>query len=384
MPHDLNRRQFIQTGVAAGAAAAMSSSVQAESARRPTLVSKPADALVFVWLGGGLSQTETFDPKPHTPLRRGMKASDLRGPCASIPTAIPGVEFAEGLEKTAELMRLGTVVRSVTHTHPLAIDHDHATSLWLTGQPAHAGAPMLGHTIAEARGPIGDAPYTQVYCGRGPISDDITINALQREVEDQSTTPRLERIPYHDKLTTRQKPGMSRNVNLGLDFVEAANHATYQIEDDARFVFVEFAHEPYQALDTHQDGASKMNVARFNLDMGLWQLIESLETSGRLDTTAVVVASEFGRTIRCDPAVGQDYTIDDRNDFGLHAHFPGCQSVLLFGGPFKRGHVFGRSADAHPMLPVESPVSVEDMRATILAAVGVTPTVGRVIGELLI
>jgi len=378
-----NRREFIQTGLAAGTAAAVIDAQESSAASSFDLSpSRRAETLVFIWLAGGLSQAETWDAKSHTPFEPGMRASDLRGTSEPIETAVDGVYFAAGLERMASLMHMGTVVRSVTHTHPLAIEHKHAQSLWLTGQPAFDDATLIGQTIVNAVGPGAANGYGHAYTGRGPITDNVTMNALQRALAGPKENLRPDLLPYRDRLIGKHKPDFSSDLNLTLDFVEAITHADRFVEEGARFVFIEFGFDPYQGLDVHHDGAQRLDIIKSTIDFSLSHFIEKLQSDGRLDNTAVIVASEFGRTIRCDPKVGQDYTIDDERDYGYHAHHPGCQSVLLFGGPFKRGYAYGRSTDTHPAQPSENPVTVADMRTTLFAAMGVPCDEGRVVADL--
>lgn len=70
-----------------------------------------ARSLILVWLAGGVSQTDTWEPLPYTPFRRGMRAGDVLGTCRSIATSNPDLRFGEGLERLAEVAHLGRIVR---------------------------------------------------------------------------------------------------------------------------------------------------------------------------------------------------------------------------------------------------------------------------------
>ncbi len=102
------------------------------------------------------------------------------------------------------------------------------------------------------------------------------------------------------------------------------------------------------------------------IDAPLSRFIEHLEDSKQLDRTHVVVMTEFGRTISRDHPV-----LRQQSQAGFHSHFPECNCVLFFGGPLKRGFVYGKSADRHPMIAVENPVTIHDIHATIYAAMGI-------------
>jgi hypothetical protein len=91
----MNRRQFLHSTLAAGAAAGLSSiSFGKETA--PTTKPASADAMILIWLPGGIAQTDTWDPKKHTPYTPGMKGSELLGTCPIIPTAADGISFGRG------------------------------------------------------------------------------------------------------------------------------------------------------------------------------------------------------------------------------------------------------------------------------------------------
>ncbi len=101
-----------------------------------------------------------------------------------------------------------------------------------------------------------------------------------------------------------------------------------------------------------------------------------------LDRTLVVIASEFSRDALVEGRPGSkapDQTsfpverIEEMKHFGLHRHFTGGTSVVMFGGGLKKGHVYGRTADERPLLAVENPVSISDLHATIMTAMGISP-----------
>ena len=134
--------------------------------------------------------------------------------------------------------------------------------------------------------------------------------------------------------------------------------------------------------------------------------MRELDERGLLDRTLVVVMSEFGRTIAstdksansqeiafatgADGSVGgiikeygdgENVIIDRGSMYGMHGHFPRCSSVVFFGGGMKRGFVYGKSADRHPMMPIENPVTITDLHATICRAMGISPDVYYVTEE---
>ena len=97
----------------------------------------------------------------------------------------------------------------------------------------------------------------------------------------------------------------------------------------------------------------------------------------------MVVATEFGRTIANQPKAGkepigfaeqqsgEDLVIEDRKMYGFHGHFSSGNSLLFFGGGFRPGFAYGRTADRHPMVAVENPVTLEGVHTTIYKALGI-------------
>src|SRR3954470_24967041 len=129
MTHSLNRRQFLAASAATIASTALASSgVRAAAAPAPTpLLRGKADHCIYIWLGGGMSQIDTFDPK-----RRGDPKKKLAGSYYdSIDTAVPGVRVCEHLPHVARLMDRVTAVRTVHHE--VIDEHAAATNRMHTG-----------------------------------------------------------------------------------------------------------------------------------------------------------------------------------------------------------------------------------------------------------
>src|SRR5438552_15898453 len=121
----MNRRQFLTTTVGALASCALKSNAAAaaESAAAAPLLKGKAEHCIFIWLGGGMSQIDTFDPK-----KRGNSKSKPSVPGTDynlIDTAVPGVQFTEHLAQTARLADRLTAVRTINHK--LGIEHALAT-----------------------------------------------------------------------------------------------------------------------------------------------------------------------------------------------------------------------------------------------------------------
>ncbi len=94
----IDRRQFLQSGLAAAATLGAAGMPRAVHAAAPALTRGSADSVIYIWLPGGIAQTDTWDPKRHTPFQSGMKGSEMLGTCQPIPTAADGIQLGEGLE----------------------------------------------------------------------------------------------------------------------------------------------------------------------------------------------------------------------------------------------------------------------------------------------
>ena len=157
------------------------------------------------------------------------------------------------------------------------------------------------------------------------------------------------------------------------------------VEAGARFIQVEYQYGPFKGFDMHENGSRRMREMKRQIDQPIGQLIRDLDQRGLLDRTLVVIATEFGRTIASQPAAGvepegdaerhngENLVIESERMFGFHGHFSSVNTMLFFGGGFKRGFVYGRTADRHPMVAVENPVELIDVYATIYRALGIAP-----------
>ena len=154
------------------------------------------------------------------------------------------------------------------------------------------------------------------------------------------------------------------------------------VEEGARFVEVTTEYVPFLHWDTHENGHTTVARMKKEIDAPIAQLILDLEARGRLDRTLVIIASEFSRDMMIEGVPGSSAkdqsrarsdTLQEMKHYGLHRHFTGGTSVAMFGGGVKKGFVHGRTADERPLIAVENPVSVEDLHATIMTAMGISP-----------
>ena len=157
------------------------------------------------------------------------------------------------------------------------------------------------------------------------------------------------------------------------------------VESGARFVEVTTEYVPFLHWDTHADGHRTVDRMHGIIDQPIAQLVRDLEARALLDRTLVIIASEFSRdaiiegrpgSTASDQATHKVEKLGELKHYGLHRHFTGGTSVLMFGGGTKQGFLYGRTADERPLVAVENPVSVSDMHATVMRAMGISPKTG--------
>lgn len=150
-----NRRNFLkQSALAAGA---VSIGTQAWGLSKEGLdkpVDPKADAIILIWLPGGIAQNDTWDPKSYTPFRQGMKGSDIFSTCGTIPTAADGIFLGEGLDNIAGVMDKGTILRTLVSDTKFGAIHLKAQHYQMTSYefPAGVQVPSIGSMVARSLG----------------------------------------------------------------------------------------------------------------------------------------------------------------------------------------------------------------------------------------
>jgi hypothetical protein len=457
-----NRREFLKAGAVAGVAAALPDALAGAA---PQLSAGRADAVIYIWLPGGIAQTDTWDPKAYTPFQAGMKGSELRGTCAPIPTAADGVMLGEGLENIASVMDRGTILRSMTSDTKFGAVHLKAQYYASTGYlfPAGVKAPSIGAVVGRTLGRRHRDIPPYIYVGRdidtsdeeklfiseylGPgfygvshapfMIPDATKGVATLSAVGGMQPDRLDRRQAYLRAVSGLTEPQLREANKVKDYLQVMNDArammdspvksafrldeekpdvltAYQpkagpddvqdqsyyygnrfgnglllarrlVEAGARFVQVEYQYGPFKGFDMHENGWSRMREMKRQVDGPIAQLVRDLDQRGLLDRTLIVIATEFGRTIASQPAAGvepdgfaerhngENLVLDNERMFGFHGHFSSSNCMLFFGGGFKRGLAYGKTADRHPMVPVENAVRLIDVHATIYKALGIPP-----------
>jgi len=444
----MNRREFLKSTLATTATLATSHLALGDETV-PTTRPAKADAMILIWLPGGIAQTDTWDPKKHTPYTAGMKGSDLLGTCPIIPTSADGISFGAGLENIASVMDKGTVLRSLTNETKFGAIHLKAQYYMKTGYlfPAGVKVPSMGAVIGRAMGrrdPLVPAYidigrdinssnqeflFINEYQGPGfygprfapfmipqPTEGLPTLNAVagmqpdrldRRQAYLQAVNDlgakelrESERAKEFAKTMEDARAMMDSPVKRAFEFKQEKSETIEQydvghrfgmgcllarrlVEAGARFVEVEYQYAPFEGFDMHENGKTRMDKMKKQIDAPIAQLIRDLDQRGLLERTLVVVMTEFGRTIAAQPAAGtepdgfaerhtgEQLTIENEKMYGFHGHFSSCNAMLFFGGGFKRGFAYGKTADQHPMLAIENPVRLEDVHATIYKALGI-------------
>ncbi|HEY1170181.1 MAG TPA: DUF1501 domain-containing protein [Verrucomicrobiae bacterium] len=468
MSERFTRRKFLSRTTAALGAFAVT-----EALERPACAATPAakaDSVIFIWLPGGVSQMETWDPKPFTPYRKGMRGNELFSTCDSIPTAADGIRLGAGLPHMAQVMQHATVVRSIANEAKFGALHLKAQYYMMTGYvpPSGVRPPSMGSVVSRVLGRRQPQVPGYIYIGRDIDTNDAeklfisefigpgfyganhapfmipdpgrgvaTLNAfpgmplarldqrlsLARLLAEQGPkelreAPRAQEFrqqlnearalmdspvkkafdfaqekpatlaAYEPEITREQL--LDKNYYHGKRFGQGLLLARRLVESGARFVQVEYQYGPFLGFDVHANGAKRMVEMKQQIDRPIAQLIKDLDQRGLLKRTLVVVASEFGRTIASAPSAGTEpegfaekhtgaeLVIENEEMYGLHGHFSSTNAMLLFGGGFKGGYVYGKTAAEHPMVPIENAVRLEDVHATIYQALGIAPDVNFV------
>ena len=191
------------------------------------------------------------------------------------------------------------------------------------------------------------------------------LNSPQRQAFDLSLEPK----DIYDRYNTGR---FGRGCLLARRLAEAG----------ARFIEVTTEYVPFLHWDTHENGHTTAAGMKQQIDRPVAQLVRDLDERGMLNRTLVILASEFSRDMMIEGVPGSSARDQSRAPtdvlkemihYGLHRHFTGAASVLMFGGGIRRGVLYGATAPERPCLVTENPLSVMDLHATIYTAMGISP-----------
>jgi uncharacterized protein (DUF1501 family) len=407
---NLTRRQFVASAAASTSLCGWLGRLAGSAADGP----RPK-ACILLWMAGGPSHIDTFDPRPDAP-------ANIRGEFKAIDTSVPGIRISEHFPKFSKLMKHAAILRGMNtqeSDHKLATNHLH------TGYQNRGGAvafPSLGALVAKELGKrdvplpnfvtIGRAPQEAVSAGfLGPnyqplgVTDPVRgldfiepicppeefgrqvellqqlekpfhqayrseagdahrsaieravklMNARQKEAFDLSKESDEARAAYGRPGQTAAPKRGEKNLTGGSGgFGQGCLMARRLVE--AGVPFVEVVMGDGVGWDSHRDNFPRTRALSLECDTAMSALVEDLRTRGLLDTTLVVWMGEFGRSPQCGG--------------GGRNHWAKAWSTVLIGGGIKGGQVIGKT-DRDGAAVTERPISVTDFLGTVCTILGI-------------
>jgi len=361
-----------------------------------------AKSVIHIFLPGGCAQHESWDPKPNAPI-------EYRGPLGTVKTNIEGEYFGESMQHCSKIADKITVIRSMTHGEAA---HERGTHNMFTGyKPSPAlSYPSFGSIVSHELGVRNDLPpyvcipgqpnefagsgylssaYGPFSLGTDPAQKGFTVRDLRMPagLDDERFARRknmLQAVDAHFKaveksdalssmdefyqrayaMISSKKAREAFNLDTEPDALKAqygANTAGMRMLMARRLVEsgVRFVSMTYGGWDHHAGIQNAFKKGMPDFDMAFAALIKDLEQRGMLDSTLVMVSSEFGRTPKINKDAGRD-------------HWPRVFSTVLAGGGIKKGLIYG-SSDSTGGEPASDAVSVEDFAATLYHQIGIDP-----------
>ncbi len=250
--------------------------------------------------------------------------------------------------------------------------------------------PFPSEAMLAVRPPKGMQPgrfsnrraFFQKLVDQSPHRDLMSDHQQESMLRSLESAHRLLSSPEAKAFDLELESRQSRDAYGATRFGQGCLLARNLVEKGARFVEVTTEYEPFFHWDTHKDGHQVTERMHREIDGPIARLILDLEQRGLLDRTLVVVASEFSRDAMIEGVPGSEAkdqatvnsdTLEDPSHYGLHRHFTGGSSVVMFGGGMKKGFLYGATADERPLVAIENPVTINDLHATIFTAMGISP-----------
>ncbi|HYH64669.1 MAG TPA: DUF1501 domain-containing protein, partial [Urbifossiella sp.] len=395
-----SRRDFLRVGGLG--AVALPTLLKAEASGAVAAGAR-AKSVVLVYLGGGLSHHDTFDPKPDAP-------EDVRGKYRTIPSAVPGLQVGEKLPRMARVMDKVALVRSGAHNND---HHETATNWVLSGRfgTPFGDWPAIGAVVAHEAGFSGTLPpyvsvprnpsftwelgksaflggrYESFKAGDPNTPNyqvqDLTTNGLaperagRRESLLAAVDGLARRVEGNDQIATYDEfhararemvlsPQARRAFAIDGEPEKLRDRygrntagqsmllARRLVEAGVRFVTVN-----YGGWDHHARIYEGLDRKLPEFDTAVSALVEDMHARGTFADTLLVVMGEFGRTPKINKDAGRD-------------HWGQAASLLFAGAGVKPGFVLGRT-DKHGAFTTQRPVAPADVAYTILDAMGIDP-----------
>lgn len=224
--------------------------------------------------------------------------------------------------------------------------------------------------------------YYRELVKRSPIANQASEYQQESTIRSMENAYRLLSSPDRVAFDLSLEPKESYDKYNTSRFGQGCLLARRLVEAGARFIEVTSEYVPFVSWDTHENGHTTVAKMKRDIDRPIAQLILDLESRGLLDRTLVVLASEFSRDMMIEGIPGSTArdqsrakadNLTEMKQYGLHRHFTGGTSVLMFGGGIRKGLMYGKTAVERPCLAIENPVSITDLHATIFAAMGISP-----------
>jgi Protein of unknown function (DUF1501) len=398
-----SRRGFLHVGMIGGLGLTLDQFFRLQAAHGNTPAAgkpAPAQSLIHIFLPGGSAHQDTFDPKPLAPI-------EYRGEMGVIKTKVDGVFFNEHLKQTAQIADKITVCRSMTHGEAA---HERGTHNMFTGyRPSPALTfPSMGSVVSHELGVRNNLPpYVCVpsmptnFAGSGYLSSAYAPFSLGSDPANGGFSVQDLNLPGGvDEKRFGVRRSMLAAVNDhfagkekadGLEAMDTFYQRAYALisSEKAREAFninaepaalrdeygrnaagqrmllarrlvgagVRFVSLTYGGWDMHGGIKGAMGGQLPVFDQAFAALIRDLDRTGMLNSTLVMVSSEFGRTPKINATAGRD-------------HWPKVFSVVLAGGGIKKGYIYG-SSDATATEPENDPLTVEDLAMTVYHTLGI-------------
>jgi hypothetical protein len=401
----ISRRNFLRVGSLGALGLSLPAFLQARARAASGSGKEKEVSCILLWLQGGISHIDSFDPKPEAPV-------EVRGEFGAISTNVPGISVCDPLPMLAQHQDKYSILRSL---NPKNGSHGVADAYMMTGHPFNPALtfPAFGAVISKEKGDRNSMPpYVQVGTAidqrfgggvAGFLGDQYNPFVLPGDasnpgftVRDVSLTGGLDRERFERRMkvletvdtwqskveasvaaieateTFYQKayslitaPQAKKAFDIGKEDPRVRDrygrHSLGQgcllarrlIESGVRFVTVTDG-----GWDTHQDNFKALkNRLLPRLDTALASLLQDLSDRAMLDSTLVLVLSDFGRTPKINPSAGRD-------------HWSTAGIALLAGGGIAPARAVGQT-NALAEQPTEAPYYTEDLAATIYHTLGV-------------
>jgi len=353
-----------------------------------------AKNIIYVYLSGGISAQETWNPKP-------LVDPEFRGPFSAIPTKTDDLFFSENFQKLAKHTDKFSVIQSMTHGQAA---HERGTEYMFTGYKPSAAIKYasIGSVISHELGVRNSLPpyvsvpnvqnefsnsgflssqYNPFGLGSDPASPDFKVRDLTNGISDRKRNllelvdskfkqeTGSDNVKAMDKFYDQAFDLMSSKESIeAFDLSKESDSIKEKygktqagqrllisrrlIEAGVRIVKVN-----YGSWDNHDNIKNSFDRQAPELDTALSSLFDDLKERGLLDETIVVVTSEFGRTPKINKTGGRD-------------HYPKVFSTIIGGAGINNGSVIGSSGSLS-MEVEELPILPEDLFATIFSLIGI-------------